>query len=194
MKRRTLISTTVQGLAAAGAAPLAAASGKWPNRFAEHLRDDFLGHWRSTSEYSLEVLEAMPAGHFGFKPNEEQRTFGEQLEHLAIANAHYFERFEKDAVGARPEPPETVTKDTLREFLTKSFGYVETVLASLTEEDFLRRDVRMGFRSAAHTAQDVFLRAYMHTAHHRGQIVTYLRLKGITPPSWRFPPNGDASP
>ena len=194
MKRRTLISVSVQGLAAAGAAPLTAASGKWPNRFAEQLRDDFLGHWRSTSEYSLEVLEAMPAEHFGFKPNSEQRTFGEQLAHLASANAGYFERFEKDAGGPRPEPPETPTKDTLREFLTKSFGYVETVLASLTQEDFLRRDISMRFRSAPHTAQDIFLRAYMHTAHHRGQIVTYLRLKGITPPSWRFPPNGDARP
>jgi len=192
MKRRTLISTAARGLALAGAAPLAAASGEWSDPFAEKLRDDFLGHWRSTSEYSLEVLEAMPTAQFGFRPNEEQRTFGEQLEHLAIANAMYFARFEKDAAGPSPEPPKTLTKDTLREFLTKSFGYVEAVLTSLSEEDFLRRDVQMKFRAAPHTAQDIFLRAYMHTTHHTGQIVTYLRLKGITPPRWRFPPNGDA--
>ena len=192
MKRRTLISTAAQGLALAGAVPLTAASGKWSNSFAEKLRDDFLGHWRSTSEYSLEILEAMPAEQFGFKPDEQQRTFGEQLEHLAIANAMYFVRFDKEAAGPAPERPNTLTKDTLREFLTKSFGYVEAVLASLTEEDFLRRDVQMKFRSAPHTAQDIFLRGYMHTTHHTGQIVTYLRLKGITPPPWRFPPNGDA--
>ena len=187
-----MIGATVQGLAAAGGASMATASGKWKNRFAEHLRNDFLGHWRSTSEYTLDILEAMPAEHFAFKPNEEQRTFGEQLEHLANSNARYFERFEKEAAGPAPGAPKTLTKDTVREFLTKTFGYVETVLTSLTEEDFLRRDVRMGFRSVPHTAQDVFLRAYMHTTHHRGQIVTYLRLKGITPPRWRFPPSGDA--
>ena len=192
MKRRTLISTAAQGLALAGAAPLTAASGKWSNSFAEKLRDDFLGYWRSTSEYSLEVLEAMPAEQFGFKPDKQQRTFAEQLEHLAVANAGYFARFEKDAGGRAPEPPKTLTKSSLREFLAKSFGYVETVLTSLNEEDFLRRDVRMNFRSVAHTAQDVFLRAYMHTTHHTGQIVTYLRLKGIAPPRWRFPPNGVA--
>jgi uncharacterized damage-inducible protein DinB len=28
----------------------------------------------------------------------------------------------------------------------------------------------------------------MHTAHHRGQIVVYLRVKGITPPAWQFEP------
>ena len=187
-----MIGATVQGLAGATVASAAAPSGKWSNHFAEQLRDGFLVHWRSESEYTLEALEAMPSEHLGFRPNEKQRTFGEQLEHLAIANAGYFARFEKDAAGAAPKPPKTLTKDTLREFLTKTFGYVETVLTSLTEQDFLRRDVRMNFRSPPHTAQDVFLRAYVHTAHHRGQIVTYLRLKEITPPQWRFPPTGEA--
>jgi hypothetical protein len=29
---------------------------------------------------------------------------------------------------------------------------------------------------------------YAHTAHHRGQAVVYLRVKGITPPTWKFEP------
>ncbi len=186
MKRRTVI----QGLAASGAAPLAGAASGWSNRFAEKLRSDFLGHWRSTREYSLDVLEAMPAEQFGFRPVPEQFTFGEQLEHFANSNAGYFSRFEKDAGQPRPSRPQERTKDTLRKFLTATFDYVEAVLSSLTEEEFLRRDVRFGSNSKAHTAQDIFLRAYMHTSHHRGQIITYLRLKGITPPRWRFPPNG----
>jgi uncharacterized damage-inducible protein DinB len=28
----------------------------------------------------------------------------------------------------------------------------------------------------------------MHTAHHRGQLVVYLRVKGIVPPTWAFEP------
>jgi uncharacterized damage-inducible protein DinB len=188
MKRRTLI----HGLAAAGAAPLAGGSSGWSNGFAEQLRDDLLGHWRSTKEYSLDVLEAMPAEHFDFKPVEEQRTFAEQLEHFANSNAGYFSRFEKSVGQPKPSRPQALTKETLRDFLTASFDYVDAVLSSLTEKEFLRRDVRFGSSPKAHTAQDIFLRAYMHTAHHRGQIITYLRIKGITPPRWRFPPNGDA--
>ena len=188
MKRRTVI----QSLAAASAARFAGASTHWSNRFAEQFRHDLVAHWRSTREYSLEVLEAMPAGHFDFRPVEEQRTFAEQIEHFAGSNVGYFSRFEKDVGEPRPAKPQALTKDTLREFLTKSFDYVENVLSGLIEEDFLRRDVEMGFRAGPHTAQDIFLRAYMHTAHHRGQIITYLRLKGVTPPRWRFPPNGAA--
>ena len=135
------------------------------------------------------MLEAMPAEHFVFKPVEEQQTFAEQFEYFASSNAGYFSRFVDEP---RPTRPKSLTKDALREFVRATFNYVEAVLSGLTEEEFLRRDVRMSSRSKSHTAQDIFLRAYMHTVHHRGQIVTYLRLKGVTPPSWRFPPNGVA--
>ena len=35
----------------------------------------------------------------------------------------------------------------------------------------------------------MLFRAYMHTAHHRGQVVTYLRVKGLVPPTWKFEPH-----
>ena len=185
MKRRTIL----QGLAVS-AAPGAAGSSAWKNTFAQQLRDDLLVHWRSEREYTLEVLEAMPAEHFSFKPVDEQRTFAEQLEHTAQANAHYFASFAKDAQP--PGDPASLSKESLREFVAATFEYGLSVLSSLNESDFLRRDLNMTFRSRPHTAQDVFLRAYTHTAHHRGQAIAYLRLKGITPPSWRFPANGAA--
>lgn len=186
MKRRTVI----QSLAASAAAPSAAASTGWSNGFAKQLRDDMLSHWRSTAEYSLEVLEAMPPEHFDFRPVEEQMTFAEQLTHFSSANAGYFSGFGKDAGGPRPERPAHLTKDTVRSFAQAAFAYVETILSHLTEADFFRRDIRFSSRSGPHTAQDIFFRAYMHTAHHRGTIIAYLRLKGITPPRWRFPPSG----
>ena len=185
MKRRTIL----QGLAVS-AAPAAAGSAAWENAFAQQLRDDLLSHWRSEREYTLEVLEAMPAEHFSYKPVDVQRTFAEQLEHAALANARYFSGFAKDAPA--PTDPASLSKESLREFVAATFDYVESVLSALNEADFLRRDLNMPFRSRPHTAQDIFLRAYMHTAHHRGQIIAYLRLKGITPPPWRFPANGAA--
>ncbi len=187
MERRTIL----QGLAVSAAtAPAAAGSSAWKNSFAQQLRDDLLVHWRSEREYTLEVLEAMPAEHFDFKPVDEQRTFAEQLQHTGLANAHYFASFAKDA--GPPADPTSLSKESVRKCVAATFDYSESVLSSLSESDFSRRDVKMRFPGRAHTAQDVFLRAYVHTAHHRGQIIAYLRLKGITPPPWRFPPNGKA--
>ncbi len=184
MHRRKVIG----GLAAT-AASSAAAPSAWSNSFARRLRDDFLAHWEVEKQYSLEILEAMPAEHFQLRPTPEQRSFAEQVAHYIRSNISYFKDFGK--LTPLPRPAEEINPATLRAYLVESYDYVAAVLSELTENDFVRRDIDMG-RTPVHTAQDVFLRAYMHSAHHRGSAVVYLRLAGIQPPRWRFPAQGDA--
>lgn len=188
MKRRTAIHSLAAVPLATSVA--AGATSGWSNAFAEQLRDDFLVHWQSTKSYTLAVLDAMPAAEFDFRPAAGQFTFAEHLEHIGLANDAYFSQFatsvaRPDAAAAKPLTPENV-----RRYLTASFDYGTAVLEALTEADFALRDVR--FVPAPHTAQDLFLRGYMHSAHHRGQLVVYLRLKGIAPPTWEFSPTGRA--
>ena len=176
----------VAGAAAAAAAP----STGWNNRFAEQLRDDFLAHWKVEEQYSLDVLDAMPSEHFDLKPTPDQRSFIDQIGHYVQANVNYFKRFE---LPVEPPPvPTEATPQTLRSYLIASYDYVAEVLAAMTEEDFTRRDIN--FRPVGpdtpHTAQDIFMRAYMHSAHHRGSVVVYLRLAGVEPPRWRFSAQG----
>ncbi len=186
MNRRNLIA----GLAVPAVASAASPS-KWSNPFAQQLRDDFLAHWRVEKQYSLEVLGAMPDEHFHLKPTPMQRTFAEQVGHYAFANCNYFAKFGKSP--RRPQVPNETTPATLLAFLNDSYSYVEAVLLALTEEDFARRDISMGSTPLSrHTAQDLFLRAYMHSAHHRGSLVVYLRLAGVKPPRWRFQAQGVA--
>lgn len=182
MKRRTILPA----LAAAGAA--AGHSAEWKNGFGKAVYDSFLLHWKDTREYTLAVLEAMPAGKFTSKADAAQRTFGEQLLHLAAANTAYFRGF-----GLVP-PPEAVKvdaadKEAVRSAVTAGFDYTEAVLAKMGESDLMRNDVAFSPRLPKHSAIDIFLRAYMHTAHHRGQIISYLRVNGITPPAWKFEPH-----
>lgn len=160
----------------------------WQNTFAQQLRSDLIIHWKNESAYTLEVLEAMPAKHFMYRPTVEQNTFAEQLKHTARANVLYFSSFSK---GVHiPIDPVSLDKSSLRDYVSTTFEYVGAILFNLNESDFSRRDLSMPFPGKFHTAQDVFLRAYRHTADHRGQLICYLRLKGISPPQWRFPPNG----
>ncbi len=186
MERRTALRSLAAVPLAASAA--AGATSGWSNAFAERLRDDFLVHWRSTKDYTLAVLEAMPAREFGFQPAAGQFTFAEQLEHIGLANNAYFSSFATDVKRENVEGPPPRSQAALRRYLNASFDYGTEVLGALTEEDFSRRDI--SFVPSTHTAQDLFLRGYMHSAHHRGQLVVYLRLKGITPPPWVFSPTG----
>ena len=184
MNRRNLIC----GLAASAGAS-AAADARWANGFARQLRDDFLAHWRVEKQYSLDVLESMPSDRFDFRPTAAQRSFAEQMAHYASSNVNYFKNFGKQA--RQPQPAADLSRNAVRTYLIESYDYVDAVLESLSESDFTRRDVDMG-RMPVHTAQDVFLRAYMHSAHHRGSVVVYLRLVGVEPPRWRFPAQGKA--
>lgn len=192
MKRRHLLRA-LAGVSAASSVPAGSAA-EWTNSFSKTLRDSFAAHWLDTKEYTLAVLDAMPADGFGSKPDPAQRTFGEQLIHLARANGAYFRGFNVVAVPApldatQAELDKVVNpsdKAAVRRFVAASFDYGTAVLHNLTQE-LLTGDVTL-FGRQTHTGTDVFLRAYMHTAHHRGQIVVYLRVKGITPPVWQFEP------
>lgn len=190
MNRRHLLA----GLAACAPAHAAQSTPGWSNPFARTLRDSFIEHWKDTKEYTLAMLDAMPADGFTSKPDPAQRTFGEQMVHLAIANLAYFR-----ALGILPVPDSLpmdrnviakqinqADKAAVRRYVAESFDYVATVLDKMTEKDLTRKDVNFGRNP--HSGTDVLFRAYMHTAHHRGQTVVYLRVKGIVPPTWKFEP------
>lgn len=180
MERRTVFGAMAAGMAA-GAAP-------WGNAFAQAFLASFVAHWKDTREYTLAVLDAMPAEKFTSKAHPVQRTFGEQLLHLASANNAYFRGF---GLVAPPElkPPAAADKAAVRAFVVAGFDFTDAVLAKMSEKDLLRTDIKFSPRLPAHSAVDIFLRAYMHTAHHRGQIITYLRVNEIAPPTWKFEPH-----
>ncbi|MCC6536513.1 MAG: DinB family protein [Bryobacterales bacterium] len=191
MKRRHAL---LAPLAATAAAASPAPAADWSNPFARGLRDSFRLHWVDTKDYTLAMLEAMPADSFEFKAHPSQRGFGDQLLHLCWANLIYFRAF-----GASDTFPKTYAdvvktyppadKAAVRRFVAETFDHTLAVLDGLAEKDVARTDLKLWAKAPAHSTTDVFFRAYMHTAHHRGQIVTYLRVKGLTPPTWKFEPH-----
>jgi uncharacterized damage-inducible protein DinB len=182
MNRRKLLPSLIAG-AAATQSTLGAA--EWQNPFAREWRDSFLLHWKVTRDYTLAVADAMPADGYESKPVAAQRSFGEQLIHLGLANSAYVRAF---GVKDPPAAPKMTDKETARTYLTATFDYVTEVLQKIDEKALLRKDLNFSSRQKPHSGTDLFMRAYMHTAHHRGQLVVYLRVKGIVPPTWAFEP------
>ena len=180
MERRTVFSALAGAMSAQGAT--------FTNPFAQTFLKSFVAHWNDTREYTLAVLDAMPADKFTSKANPAQRTFGEQMVHIASANAAYFRGFE---LAPPPElkAPNPADKAAVRAFVVAGFDFTDAVLAKMSEKDVLRTDIKFSPRLPPHSTVDIFLRAYMHTAHHRGQIVTYLRVNEIIPPTWKFEPH-----
>lgn len=130
-----------------------------------------------------EAAEKMPEEHYSFKPTPEVRSFGELVGH--IANASYF--FCGQAKGEMQKQPnfeQVKAKAELVKALRTALAYCDSVASAMTEAS-LMETIKYGSPTNATNgprAGALFFNV-SHTNEHYGNIVTYMRLKGIVPPS-----------
>lgn len=127
--------------------------------------------------------EKMPAEHYSFKPTPEVRSFAELVGHVADGN------YLTCAPGKGESNPQkeiqhtektAKTKDELVKALKASFDYCDAVFNNLTDAT-LKETYKQGDRERPKTSM-ITLNVY-HGGEHYGNIVVYLRMKGIIPPS-----------
>ncbi|MBL8177423.1 MAG: DinB family protein [Bryobacterales bacterium] len=128
----------------------------------------------------LRSAEKMPEENYAFKPVPEVRSFGQLLGHIADAQYLFC-----SAVLGKPNPAPGIeksktTKADLAQALKEAFAYCDSAYAGLTDAQLGERVKFFGREQAKATVLS------FNTAHnneHYGNIVTYLRMKGIVPPS-----------
>jgi uncharacterized damage-inducible protein DinB len=159
------------------AVPAILAQGGNGNKFVQ----DFEKHWNNAKELSVAVANAMPAEDYSFKPVSAEMSFGEQMLHIANANYYYcsFLAGEKNPY----EKPKDATKEAIVKKLGDSYDYCTKVFDGVTDAQL---DKVLGTGDQAPDGREVMLGVMTHMAHHRGQSEVYLRLKGITPPTYKF--------
>ena len=65
------------------------------------LATDLMKDWKAQKDTMMKIADAMPAETFGFKTTPPQRTYGEQILHVAGANIMLL----KFLGGKTPAPP-----------------------------------------------------------------------------------------
>jgi uncharacterized damage-inducible protein DinB len=145
---------------------------------------DFVKHWATAKELAVAVAQAMPEADYGFKPNPDEMSFGEQMVHIT-ESSYFYCSFLQDQKSPFPEPVKgaKIDKATVVKQLGESFDYCGEAIGKLTEVDL---DKKHGSENRIVLGRDVVLAAMTHMAHHRGQAEVYLRLKGIVPPKYKF--------
>jgi uncharacterized damage-inducible protein DinB len=121
---------------------------------------------------------------YAFKPTPAVRSFGQIIGH--VADAHYF--FCSSAKGeASPNKVEiektVTTKAGLVKALADSFAYCDTAFSSATDARLAEMRKAPPFMGGQSSVAGFLAFAVAHDNEHYGNIVTYLRLKGIVPPS-----------
>ena len=128
----------------------------------------------------LESAEKMPEENYGFKPTEIVRSYGKILGH--IADAQYF--FCSAALGQKSRLPNVektkTSKSDLIAALKESFAYCDQAYDPMTDAAGLQMVKLMGTDTPKLAA---LMNNNAHTSSHYGNLVTYLRMKNVVPPS-----------
>ena len=137
----------------------------------------------------------MPEANYSFKPTPEVRSFGEILGHVANAQFSYCSRIKGEK---NPNEGNDFEKKTAKADLVKAINdsnaYCSAVYDTMTDAQALEPVAAPPAPAPAPGAQAkpapppamklrFLLGNVTHDQEHYGNLVTYLRLKGLVPPS-----------
>ena len=151
------------------------------------LQRDALDDWTSLKSTMMKISEAMPADNYGYKSTPPQRSFGEQILHVAEANVIQMGR-----LGFKAAPPaidmKATSKPAVLKALSDSFDYGTAALKEQNDQTMLQMAdaSRFSFGGPSTRARVVFF-VIGHTWDIYGQMAVYLRLNGIVPPASQRP-------
>ena len=150
---------------------------------------EFVRDWQISKQFTLDVANAMPAEDYGFKPNPEEMSFGEQMVHIAVSNVYRFRQITgiESPFAIDLSKPPSPDKANVLKVLEQSFDYVIGVLPRITPEQLQRTWHIPSWKGRNDPdGRAMILNMFVHTAHHRAQCDVYLRAKGIKPPDYTF--------
>ena len=128
----------------------------------------------------VKSAEKMPEENYSFRPTPDVRTYGQIIGH--VADAQYL--FCSAALGEKnPEPgieKSKTSKSDLIQALNDAFAYCDKAYNGMTAASAVEEVKFFGQNRPRLSVLD-FNSA--HDFEHYGNIVTYLRIKGIVPPS-----------
>ena len=139
------------------------------------------GFYGLVSGEVIAAAQKMPEANYSFRPTPEVRSFGQLVGH--VADAQY--GICSTAIGETSPMKESIektktSKADLVSALKDAVDYCNKAFAGMTDAEGSQMVKMMGYNAAKITVLSV------NTAHmdeHYGNMVTYLRLKGIVPPS-----------
>ena len=139
--------------------------------------------WKNAMTYTLQMAELMPEDFYDFKPTDEVMSFKEQLLHIAqniqwLSTSYLLSNEKpkpKNNDSTRIAKPAVIQR--LKEAYDMGLLAHQSLLPTQLEE-------AVSFFAGPKTKRQILILLHDHQTHHVGQIIVYLRLKGIKPPAY----------
>jgi uncharacterized damage-inducible protein DinB len=142
-------------------------------------------HWTRTRRMITNIVAAMPEDKYDFRPVKEVRSFREMSVHLIQDGFSHMgwaagrSREESEKMSAKYESYKT--RAEILKGLEEMFDQGERDIATITDQN--AHEIVAGMRSEPQTRFEAALVAFEDQMGHYGNMVVYLRLNGIVPPS-----------
>jgi len=151
----------------------------------DSFKSAFEQRWNGLRQHTFEVLDAMPIDHFDFQPTDEVMSYGNLFCHIGWSLDIYAEVLDGKS---KIDKLETNDKNRVSGYLQSRFDRFEEAMNSVSEKSLYLADHHLSKVDPwkDFSNYDVFMLSYNHAVHHKGQATTYLRLKEIAPPKYRF--------
>ncbi len=147
---------------------------------------DFLERFENSRKYLLLVAETMPEENYEFKATPESLSFAENLMHIGFA----IDWHSQSLLGGRASrewKTDTIYK-TANKSKAEMIATIDKTFDEATKliEDFdaAQLDDELDYFGLKRTKRQIFLLLADHITHHRGQMLVYMRLKGLIPPRY----------
>jgi uncharacterized damage-inducible protein DinB len=122
----------------------------------------------------------MPEENYAFKPTPDVRSFGQLVGHVADANYMFCSQASGEANPSKNIEKTKTSKADLVSAIKDSVAYCNKVFSTMTDA---KGSETTKFRSFDLAKLTLLSLNTAHTDEHYGNMVTYLRLKGIVPPT-----------
>lgn len=137
------------------------------------IYDIVKGHITNAAEQTAEE-------HFAFKPTPEVRSLGQLFGHIANANYMICSIAAGETSPATGNAEQLSSKADIQKALAGSFAYCDSAWTKIEGEKGSEPVELFGMK---HTRASALALNAAHDWEHYGNIVTYMRLKGLVPPS-----------
>lgn len=138
--------------------------------------------FRDTHAYIAQSAVDVPENLYGFKPTPDVRSFGELLGHVAGSE----KMFCAIALGEKPPAEDAIEKSAkTKAALIAALKDAETFCARAYQQTDRAVEPMVDLFGQQRSRLFVLLENAMHDNEHYGNIVTYMRLNKMVPPSSR---------
>lgn len=144
------------------------------------ISDDTKKLYMGVRTWLMKSAEKIPADLYSYRPTPEVRSIAELFGHIAESQYMFCSPLKGEPMPKMKIEKVKVAKDELTASLKEAFEYCDTAYNKATDAD---QSAKVKFFGSDHTKNGVMNFNSAHNVEHYGNLVTYMRMNKIVPPS-----------